>query len=99
MSKNVSVALEVPLSVVVSENSKSTEHDNILNEFIKDTKVEITPIYISLFNIILKTGIIPVEWSVGKIRPIYKNKGSTTDPNNAHHDYELSQQTLYSSTK
>ena len=64
------------------KNSKSPGHDNILNEFIKVTKVEMTPIYVSLFNIILNTGIIPDEWSVGKIRPIYKNKGSTTDPNN-----------------
>ena len=41
-----------------------------------------TPVYISLFNIILKTGYIPDEWAIGKIRPIYKNKGDVTDPNN-----------------
>ena len=40
------------------------------------------PVYVSLFNIILKTGLIPDELSTGKIRPIYKNKGPITDPNN-----------------
>ena len=29
-----------------------------------------------------KTGFIPDEWAIGKIRPIYKNKGDVTDPNN-----------------
>ena len=40
------------------------------------------PVYVSLFNLILKTGIIPDEWAVGKIRPINKNKGPMSDPNN-----------------
>ena len=41
-----------------------------------------TPVYVSLFNLILKTGIIPDEWAVGQIKPIYKNKGPISDPNN-----------------
>ena len=40
------------------------------------------PVYFSLFNIILKTGLISDEWSTGKIKPIYKNKGPMSDPNN-----------------
>ena len=35
-----------------------------------------------LFNLVLKTGIVPTEWSIGLIVPIFKKKGSQHDPNN-----------------
>ena len=34
------------------------------------------------FNIVLESGIVPTEWTVGLIRPLYKKKGNPTDPNN-----------------
>ena len=40
------------------------------------------PIYVGLFNLILNTGIIPEIWSQGKIMPIYKNNGDSTNPDN-----------------
>ena len=40
------------------------------------------PLYAKLFNAILDSGKFPSQWSVGKIIPIYKNKGSAMDPNN-----------------
>lgn len=40
------------------------------------------PIYESLFNLILTTGHIPEQWTLGKIKPIYKNKGDASDPDN-----------------
>ena len=33
-----------------------------------------TPVYVSLFIIILKTGFIPDEWAIGKIRHYIKTK-------------------------
>ena len=48
------------------KNSKSPGHDSILNEFIKVTKDEMVPVCVSLFNIMLKTGLIPNEFSTGK---------------------------------
>jgi hypothetical protein len=38
------------------------------------------PIYCKLFNLILNTGKIPNSWSEGIILPIYKNKGSVSEP-------------------
>ena len=35
-----------------------------------------------LFNIVLETGIIPSEWTIGVIKPLYKNKGDINDTNN-----------------
>jgi sorting nexin-29 len=39
-------------------------------------------IYTKLFNLVLNSGIFPKDWSIGIIKPLYKNKGCTTDPNN-----------------
>ena len=36
----------------------------------------------NLFNLIFDTGIIPEVWTVGLIKPVYKNKGSPADPSN-----------------
>jgi hypothetical protein len=37
--------------------------------------------YEQLFFIIFKTGIVPDNWLMGNIKPIYKNKGDKMDPN------------------
>ena len=62
------------------KSGKAPAQDNIINEYIKSTKNLFLPIYESLFNVVLDTGIIPSTWLEGTIRPIYKNKG---DPKNA----------------
>ena len=64
------------------KNSKSPGTDNIINEYIKQTKQLLLPVYTQLFNIILDTGIIPTSWVKGIIVPIYKNKGDSLDPGN-----------------
>ena len=33
------------------------------------------PIYTKIFNIILSCCIIPTEWTIGQLAPIFKNKG------------------------
>ena len=40
------------------------------------------PLYCKLFNIIFDTGIIPESWSLGTIKPIFKNKGDPKEPEN-----------------
>ena len=48
----------------------------------KSAKDVFLPIYIKLFNYILQTGSIPETWFVGRILPIYKNKGDIHGPDN-----------------
>jgi hypothetical protein len=37
---------------------------------------------LKFFNRILETGVIPDDWSIGTVLPLYKNKGPPTDPGN-----------------
>ena len=39
-------------------------------------------ILLNFFNIIFDSGIVPYDWSVGNIIPIYKQKGDPADPAN-----------------
>ena len=64
------------------KNDKARGVDDIANEFLKASSGKMIDIYTRLFNIVLNTGIIPDNWAVGIIKPIYKKKGSPEDPNN-----------------
>ena len=35
--------------------------------------------YVLMFNLVMKTGLVPYDWSVGAIKPIYKKKVSYTN--------------------
>ena len=39
-------------------------------------------VYIQFFNLVLTKCILPEEWVIGLIRPIYKKRGSRKDPDN-----------------
>ena len=64
------------------KNNKSTGLDDILNEYLKNSTAELTQIYCKIFNIVLYTGIIPENWTIGIIQPVNKNKGDTMEPDN-----------------
>ena len=73
---------EILLAVKSLKNNKSPGTDDVVNEQIKSTITYMMPIYIKLFNIVLDTGIIPENWSMGTIKPIFKNKGDPKLPEN-----------------
>ena len=54
--------------------------DGILNEYLKTTVDIMYPIYTKIFNIILSNGVIPTEWTLGQLTPIFKKKGDRKKP-------------------
>ena len=64
------------------KNNKASGSDCISNEHIKSSLNVMMPIYVKLFNIVFETGYVPGCWTIWLIKPIYKKKGSVTDPEN-----------------
>ena len=81
LNKDFSLA-EIDKLINKLKNNKSCGIDNIINEFIKYSPIDYKQLLVKLFNLILRTGIIPASWNISFISPIYKNKGSKSDPDN-----------------
>ena len=64
------------------KNGKASGHDKIVNEMLKASNDMMLLAYVKLFNIVLDTGHIPDNWTIGIIKPIFKNKGSKNDTDN-----------------
>ncbi|XP_062608016.1 uncharacterized protein LOC134269832, partial [Saccostrea cucullata] len=64
------------------KNGKASGIDCIVNEHISSTLYTFLPVYKMFFNIIFDSGLVPDEWLVGIVKPIYKNKGDPTTPEN-----------------
>ena len=64
------------------KNNKACGIDNIRNEFIKNCSPEMFSFMKDMFNVVLNTGILPTDWCIGIIVPIYKNKGPSNNPDN-----------------
>ena len=64
------------------KNGKACGIDNLSNEFFKNCPESVLLIIVELFNIVFNTGIVPDDWCVGFIQPLFKNKGSINDPDN-----------------
>ena len=73
---------EICKHITSLKNNRASGADNILNEFIKHCPEELIPAIVKLFNVILETGIIPTDWTIGIIKALYKNKGDINDVNN-----------------
>lgn len=73
---------EVSKTISKLKLNKSSGNDQIINEFLRVSKEKLLTVYTDLFNIILNTGIIPDDWCLGYIKPLYKNNGSKDDPSN-----------------
>ena len=73
---------EIRTAIKQLKNGKASGIDDIKNEHMKLTTDTMIPIYIKLFNLVFDTGIIPESWSIGIIKPIYKNKGDPNCPEN-----------------
>ena len=63
------------------KNNKSPGLDSVFNEYLKNSPLCLIRILHRLFNLVLDTGIIPENWTIGIIKPVYKNKGNNLDQN------------------
>lgn len=73
---------EVLKSIKDLSNNKSEGGDLIKNEYLKNCPKHVVNLIVELFNLILRTGLVPAEWGTGLIIPIFKKKGSPQDANN-----------------
>ena len=73
---------ELKKHIIFLKNNKSHGIDYILNEFLKNCPEELLVVIVKFFNIILESGIVPNAWTIGIIKPLYKNKGDINDVNN-----------------
>ena len=73
---------EILSAIKTLKNNKSPGIDNILNEHLKSTAQIMSPIYVRLFNLLFDNSIVPENWSLGNILPIYKMKGDINAPEN-----------------
>ena len=65
---------EIKHCIIKMNTNKSPGNDCIINEYITFTCDIVLPIYVTLFNIIFDTGIIPTVWLDGNVIPIYKKE-------------------------
>lgn len=73
---------EVLNNIKSLKNNKSEAGDYIKNEYLKNCPHSVIKLMVRIFNLILQTGHVPFEWCIGLIVPIFKKKGSHSDPNN-----------------
>ena len=64
------------------KNKKAAGFDNIINEFLKNSPETVVEAITNLFNLVLRTGVVPSNWCVGVIIPLFKNKGSVKNVEN-----------------
>ena len=74
--------LEVKQQISKLKNNKACGIDYVINEFIKNSPEKMVEVLVKLFNLVLETGLIPTDWTIGIIKPLYKNKGSPDNPDN-----------------
>ena len=73
---------EIKKHIWLLKNNKSSGVDHILNEFLKNCPEELIIVIVKFFNIVLESGIVPNDWTIGIIKPLYKNKGDKNEVNN-----------------
>lgn len=80
---NVTITLQDVSNILATlDTSKSTGPDGITNIVLKNCHASLSvPLFI-LFKKSIETGQIPQSWKVAHVTPIYKNKGTRSDPHN-----------------
>ena len=64
------------------KNGKSPGGDHIIGEYLKNSPETLIETITNLFNLVLKSGVVPSNWCTGVIIPLFKNKGSVNSVDN-----------------
>ena len=64
------------------KTNKACGIDSTRNEFIENCPQSVVSLITDFLNLILESGVIPTDWCIGIIVPLYTNKGSDRDPAN-----------------
>ena len=73
---------EIATQIRRLKNNKACGIDGIRNEFLKHSPNLLVKCITKTFNLVLESGIVPTDWTIGLIRPLFKGKGSPDDPDN-----------------
>ena len=73
---------EIKKHISKLRNNKASGCDKILNEFLKSSSVNLIHVLQLFMNMVLRSGHIPEDWSIGTIRPLYKGKGDSKNVDN-----------------
>lgn len=71
-------ANEILQAVSNLKNNKAPGYDKLCNECICASVSCVLPWYVNFYYLIFESGIVPDEWLICIIKPIYKNKGDPT---------------------
>ncbi|ESO93899.1 hypothetical protein LOTGIDRAFT_104799, partial [Lottia gigantea] len=69
---------EVKAGINKLKTYKTHDSDDIIKKFMIFSVSKMLLLYVNLFNLILESGVIPTDWQLGNITPIYK-KGDKSD--------------------
>ena len=75
-------AEEIKSEIQKLKLGKACGLDLIRNEMLRNAPSDLIDIIVRLFNVILNTGLVPENWCLGAMMPLYKGKGSRSDPDN-----------------
>ena len=73
--------LELKSTIKELKTNKASGCDQIINDFLINANDMTSIIILRLCNVILKSGIVPDDWCMGYITPIFKS-GDDKDPGN-----------------
>ena len=55
---------------------------NMCNRILKELAATIAPTLAYIYNLSLQTSVVPVDFKIARVTPIYKRKGTRTNVNN-----------------
>jgi hypothetical protein len=85
VNENINKAFVLDEVVAVIKKLKCNKAcgiDSIINEYLKNCPISVVNLVVNMFNLVLESGVVPTDWCIGIIQPLYKKKGSPNDPDN-----------------